>query len=106
MIHEGFEKLEKLLETRKKIVIIGHKNPDGDAIGSTLALSKFLRKTGHFTTVIMPNEFPLFLKWIPGAKEVLNFEHQTAKSKERISNADIIFTLDFNAQIILPNLRF
>ena len=54
--------LKELLATPKKIVIIPHKNPDGDAMGSTLALYQYLTKTGHSANVVSPNDYPKFLK--------------------------------------------
>ena len=90
-------KLKKLLTTPKKVVIVPHKNPDGDAMGSTLGLCLFLKKKGHSATVITPNDYPEFLKWLPGNDEVINYEMENTISKNIISSADIIFTLDFNS---------
>ena len=89
--------LKKILSTPKKVVIVPHKNPDGDAMGSTLGLYHYLKKLGHSATVIAPNDYPEFLKWIPGTKEVLIHEENTTASDVLISEADLIFTLDFNA---------
>ena len=89
--------LKKLLSTPKKIVIVPHKNPDGDAMGSTLGLCQFLKKLGHTATVIAPNDYPDFLKWIPGTEDVLIHEMDTKTSEAHILSADLIFTLDFNA---------
>lgn len=89
--------IKTLLSKSRKIVVVGHKNPDGDAIGSCLGLSFLLKSMGHTTTVIMPNDFPDFLKWMPGVGEIVIFEKETEKSKDFIDNADIIFTLDFNS---------
>ena len=89
--------LKKILSTPKKVVIVPHKNPDGDAMGSTLGLLHYLKKLGHSATVIAPNDYPEFLKWIPGTKEVLIHEEDTIASEALISEADLIFTLDFNA---------
>ena len=61
--------VKKLLDSPKKIIVVGHKNPDGDAIGSCLGLYFFLKKLGHQTSVIMPNDFPDFLKWMPGCEK-------------------------------------
>lgn len=88
--------LKALLATAKNIVIIPHKNPDGDAIGSTLGLHYFLATQGHESQVIVPNDFPKFLKWIPGSKDILIYEYQQAHCKSLIESADLIFTLDFN----------
>lgn len=78
------------------IVIVPHKGPDGDAMGSTLGLMHFLRDKGHHATVIAPNDYPHFLKWLPGNDEVLIYENQKEEANELIANAQIIFTLDFN----------
>lgn len=85
-----------LLGTPQKIVIIPHKNPDGDAIGSTLGLWHYLCKKGHEATIISPNDFPKFLKWMPGSEKIVNYEKEASTAKELISNATVIFTLDFN----------
>lgn len=90
-------RLEKDLETPKKIVILPHRNADGDALGSTLAWCHFLRKKGHEAIVISPNDYPAFLKWLPGESEILKFNQNPNEVREKISHADLIFTLDFNA---------
>ncbi|WP_418638488.1 DHH family phosphoesterase [Winogradskyella sp.] len=90
-------KIKALLSTPKNIVIVPHRNPDGDAMGSTLALYHYLELHNHDATVIAPNDYPDFLKWLPGDDTVLKFESQQAESNLLIDKADIIFTLDFNA---------
>jgi phosphoesterase RecJ-like protein len=89
--------LKKILTDPKKVVIVPHKNPDGDAMGSTLGLFHYIEKLGHSATVIAPNDYPDFLKWIPGTKDVLIYEENTTVGDVLISEADLIFTLDFNA---------
>ncbi|TLP80591.1 DHH family phosphoesterase [Maribacter sp. ACAM166] len=93
---EHLNALKELLSSSKKIAIIPHKNPDGDAIGSTLALWHYLINGGHNASIVSPNDFPKFLKWMPGADQILNFEKENTQSKSCINNADVIFTLDFN----------
>lgn len=97
MKKETTQVVQELLASPKNIVIIGHKNPDGDALGSCLGLSFFLNNLGHNATVLMPNDFPDFLKWLPGSDEIVIFEKETKKSSGLIDSADIIFTLDFNS---------
>ncbi len=97
MNKETTQIVEKLLASPKKIVIVGHKNPDGDAIGSCLGLSFFLKSLGHTPSVIMPNDFPDFLKWLPGVENILVHEKDVALSTEKIEETDLIFTLDFNS---------
>lgn len=89
--------IKSLLASPKKITIIPHRNPDGDAMGSTLGLFHFLKQLGHECNVIAPNEFPDFLAWLPAAEQVLIYEKNTLICQEKLEAADLIFTLDFNA---------
>lgn len=97
MNKETTEIVQTLLATPQNVVIVGHKNPDGDALGSCLGLSFFLKSLGHKTTVMMPNDFPDFLKWMPGVENIVIYEKDTEKSSELIKDADLVFTLDFNS---------
>ena len=97
MILKGFEDLKAFLEESKKIVIVGHRNPDGDAMGSTLALKHYLDKKGHCCTVVMPNAYPEFLNWLPDADKTYLFDWQNKQAKRAIHNSEIIFLLDLNA---------
>lgn len=91
------KEIKELFSTPKNVVIVPHRNPDGDAIGSSLAMYHFLNNSGHNATVVAPNDYPDFLKWLPGSKEVLKFDMQNRQSKAAIDEATIIFLLDFNA---------
>ncbi len=84
------------LSKPRKIVITFHQKPDGDAMGSGLGLYNFLLEFGHEVTVISPTNWPDFLNWMPGAKEVLDFETQGDKAIPAVKNAEWIFCLDFN----------
>lgn len=97
MVMTNFLELKSLLNTPKNVVIVCHKNPDGDAIGSSLGLYHYLNKKGHNAQVIVPNDFPHFLKWLPDNDTVINFENNIEKASKIINETDIIFTLDFNA---------
>jgi phosphoesterase RecJ-like protein len=97
MKKEDIKALELHLLTPKKIVIIPHRSPDGDAMGSTLALYHFLLKLNHYPTVISPNEFPDFLAWMPGSEKVLIYEKDKENTSKIIEEAELVFTLDFNA---------
>lgn len=91
------QELKNNLISPKKISIIPHRNPDGDAMGSTLALYHFLKKLNHQVVVVAPNEFPDFLAWLPDADKVLVFERENDRAKKEIESSKLIFTLDFNA---------
>ena len=97
MILKGFDELKRFLEKPRNIVVVGHRNPDGDAMGSTLALKHYLAKKGHNCTVVVPNEYPEFLNWLPGSENTYRFDWQNSQSKRVIDNSDLIFLLDFNA---------
>ncbi|MGB5437955.1 MAG: bifunctional oligoribonuclease/PAP phosphatase NrnA [Maribacter sp.] len=85
-----------LLSKPQQIVIVPHKNADGDAIGSTLALWHYLKNMGQQVHIIAPNDYPKFLKWMPGHEQILNFEKENSQAKALIEQATLIFTLDFN----------
>lgn len=84
------------LRRSKKIVITTHFRPDGDALGSSLALYHWLRGRGHDVQVIVPSDFPEFLDWLPGRNEILIYPIDQTKADALIAGADIIFCLDFN----------
>ena len=97
MKKEEIKGIWELLATPKKIAIIPHRSPDGDAMGSTLGLYHFLKKINHEAIVIAPNEFPEFLAWLPGSEKVLIFEKDKENVAKVLQCAEVIFTLDFNA---------
>jgi len=97
MKKEDSQALEKLLSTPKKIAIIPHRSPDGDAMGSTLALYHFLTLLNHEAVVIAPNEFPEFLAWMPSSEKVLIYENDRAQTTKILQEAELLFALDFNA---------
>ena len=88
--------LEQTLQNPQKILIIPHKNPDGDALGSALALMHFLRSEQHQAIVVSPNDYPLFLKWLPGEKDILIHSENKAVVQKEFEAATLIFALDFN----------
>ncbi len=102
---EQVQQLQNLLSIPKNVVIIPHKNPDGDAMGSCLGLSQILQKQGHKVSVVVPNDFPKFLKWLPQAKEVINSEFEFNLANSLIEQAEIIFLLDFNTLIRIDQLE-
>ena len=81
-------KIKSLLSNPKKIVIVPHRNPDGDAMGSTLGLYHFLLKLNHEVVVISPNEFPDFLNWLPAADKVLIYEKHKSETTKIINEAE------------------
>lgn len=95
-------KIDKLREligsaTPKNIVIVAHSNPDGDAIGSSLAWASALENAGHKTQCIVPNKYPYFLEWVEGIESMLIHKEQPELVQKAVDMADIIFCLDFNS---------
>ena len=74
-----------------------HQKPDPDAMGSSLALAGVLTQMGHEVTVISPTNWPDFLKWMPGSKQVIDFEAAREKGIAALEAAEWVFCLDFNA---------
>lgn len=89
--------IKNLLNPENKIVILTHYNPDGDAIGSSLGLKHYLAVKGIAAEVVVPNDFPKFLKWMPEAKKNVIGEYKRKVAADLIFEADVIFCLDFNA---------
>ena len=96
MIKNQLEQLKQWLDKQATVVIIPHKNPDGDAMGSCLAWQGMLNQLGHSTSVIAPNDYPTFLHWLPGHDGVLIYENDQELADKLIAGADMVFTLDFN----------
>ena len=84
------------LQNAAKVAILTHTNPDGDAIGSSIALALALRKKGLDAQVIIPDGLPDFLRWLPGIELSTTFAYKKEKASEIVNNADLIFCLDFN----------
>jgi len=97
MTKKILDTIKELLNEPKKIVVIPHQNPDGDAMGSSLGLAIFLEKLKHKVTVVTPNDYPKFLKWLPKSKDVIQFELQNNKATNKLKESELIFILDFNA---------
>jgi len=85
-----------LLETPRKILITTHTNPDGDAIGSSLAMYGYLKKKGHDVSVMMPDPDPAFLSWMPFHFSLLVYRDQKEICLKIIEQSEIIFCLDYN----------
>jgi phosphoesterase RecJ-like protein len=97
MTLQDIKETEALLATPKKIAIVPHRSPDGDAMGSTLGMYHFLKKLGHMPTVIAPNEFPGFLAWLPASETVEIFESNKPRVGKIIKDAELVIVMDFNA---------
>lgn len=93
----NIDHVEKWFERADKIVIVTHVSPDGDAIGSSLGLFHFLESQEKTVNVIVPNAFPDFLRWMPGAKDIIRYDKYAEFADKLINEADVLCCLDFNA---------
>lgn len=85
------------VESSSNLVIVMHKNPDGDCMGAALTLKVLFQKLGVNPIVISPNNFPSFLSWMPLSDEILIASKEKEKAKLAIAEADTIISVDFNA---------
>lgn len=91
-----FNSIINLFKTYKKVVIVSHVNPDGDAVGSSLALYLYLKKLGSDVHVIVPNDYPSFLSWMPYIQDVLIYDKNVDVANRIMSDAELFCYLDFN----------
>lgn len=88
--------LRALLSSPRRVTIVSHKHPDGDAIGSSLGLYHYLIGKGHSVSVVMPTDYPQFLKWMEGNDQVVNHEREALRADALVMACEVLFCLDFN----------
>ncbi len=91
------EEIKQAIDKANAVVITTHKSPDGDAIGSSLALYHYIRAKGKKVNVIVPDAFPDFLKWMKGTDDIVYYDSQTELAEKLVNESDLIFSLDYNA---------
>ncbi|MEZ5082038.1 MAG: DHH family phosphoesterase [Bacteroidales bacterium] len=99
----NFSEVKKLLSPGKKILLTSHANPDGDAVGSILAMLHFLNQMNLPTVALLPNRFPEFLHWMPGQEKIKYIDGNEKEAENLFLDSDIIFSLDYNAPSRLDN---
>lgn len=99
------EELRGLLETPQRIVLLAHTNPDGDAVGSSLAWCEILQRHGHHVTCVVPNRYPYYLDFMPSIDSMVVYKGDSeGRAEEAVRHADIIFCLDFHTMSRLEGL--
>lgn len=99
------EELETYLSTPQRVVILSHTNPDGDALGSSLAWAEILEKREHKVTCILPNKYPYYLDFMPGCERVVIYKSDNeGRAAEAVKGATLIFCLDFHTMSRLDGL--
>ena len=92
------EQLRELLAEPRKVVIVGHTNPDGDAIGSSLALASVLIERGHKVTCTLPNNYPYYLRWIPDSEGIIIYRNdEEHRTEQALDEADVVVCADMNS---------
>ena len=91
-----FEEVQKFLSGASRFVILTHVSPDGDAMGSSLGMKHYLTSVGKQATVIVPNAYPSFLAWMPGASDAIIYDQQPEQADEVLESAEAVICTDFN----------
>ena len=97
MIMEGIDEIRSFLSYPREIVVFSHRNPDGDAIGSSTALKLYLEKSGHTVRIIFPSEYPAVFSFVPKSDDIVIFDYEKSKAEKLIGNAEMMFFLDFSS---------
>lgn len=92
----GLQCWHNFIDRAENVVITAHSGPDGDAVGSSLGFAEYMRSQGKKVTVVMPNKFPDFLRWMCGAGDIMIYEDNASHADEVIKACNIIFCLDYN----------
>jgi len=88
--------LSQLISKSQNIIVTCHRSPDGDAVGSCLGWAEFLRSEGKDPTVIVPDQYPDFLQWLPNSEKIVRYDKHKDKCDMLFKIADLVFCLDFN----------
>ncbi len=88
--------LRGLIAEAQNIIITCHQNADGDAIGSSLGWAEYLKLQGKEATVIVPDQYPDYLHWLPNTDKILRYDKHREKADLLFKIADLVFCLDYN----------
>lgn len=87
---------EEVVERSARVVLTCHVRPDGDAIGSTLGLAHLLRRFEKSVTVVVPDQPPRSLAFLPGFKDIAIYTRHDPYVSRVMSEADLLIGCDFN----------
>ena len=96
MTSEQLGQMDQLISTAQSVLVVCHKSPDGDAIGSSLGMAEYLRQRGKDVTVVVPDQYPDFLHWLPNSEKIVRYDKHPGKCDMLFKIADLIVCLDFN----------
>ena len=101
---ENVDSFKKIITDNDSFIITTHRGPDGDAMGSSMAMYNLLVNLKKDVKVIIPNSYPNFLSWLPNIKNVINHEENNSDTTNIFSEVDVIIMLDFNDLSRIQNL--
>ncbi len=93
---EQLSRLQQMIDKSRRVACVCHVNPDGDAIGSTLAIAAWMTRLGKECRVIVPNRFPDFLQWMPAVNEIIRYDKKVAVADDFLRHADLLWVCDMN----------
>ena len=96
MTTDQLAQMDQLISTAQSVLVVCHKSPDGDAIGSSLGMAEYLRLRGKDVTVVVPDQYPDFLHWLPNSEKIVRYDKHPDKCDMLFKIADLIVCLDFN----------
>ena len=91
------DRLRAMINGVQRIAITCHKSPDGDALGSTLALAHVLRRLGKDAVVVTPDMAPKSLDFMPGVRELVVYTKHEQRARNVLNDAQLLFCLDFTS---------
>lgn len=95
----------RTIRQSRRAVICAHRGPDGDAVGSSLGWAEYLKSVGKEVSIVLPNPFPDFLRWLPNSHLIRFYQRHEAEASRIVREADLIFCLDFNALSRLQDMQ-
>ena len=96
MTSDQLAQMDQLISTAQSVLVVCHKSPDGDAVGSSLGMAEYLRLRGKDVTVVVPDQYPDFLHWLPNSEKIVRYDKHPGKCDMLFKIADLIVCLDFN----------
>ena len=96
MTTDQLAQMDQLISTAQSVLVVCHKSPDGDAIGSSLGMAEYLRLRGKDVTVVVPDQYPDFLHWLPNSEKIVRYDKHPDKCDMLFKISDLIVCLDFN----------
>ena len=89
-------RFRQMVSQATNVVVLSHTSPDGDAIGSSVGVSRMLNKMGITSKVILPDEFPACYRFLLQNDEVMIASASYGQAKAFIDTCDLIIAVDFN----------